>query len=158
MSLDPVAAVTGLLSVENGILAGGWVLAGYLLLKLFSKKEAQETALEVAQREHVIELKAIRESHAEELKQMRLAQAEEIKLMREAHDKRVAETEDELGEQLREATAKITDLHSAHVQVITQMADKRIEDLKSVTEDYNAMVESVRLALEKIALGLGRKR
>jgi DNA anti-recombination protein RmuC len=158
MSLDPVAAVTGLLSVENGILAGGWVLAGYLLFKLFSKKEAQETALEVAQREHAIELKAIRESHAEELKQMRLAQAEEIKLMREAHDKRMAETEDELGEQLREATTKITDLHSAHVQVITQMADKRIEDLKSVTEDYNAMVESVRLALEKIALGLGRKR
>lgn len=158
MSLDPVAAVTGLLSVENGILAGGWVLAGYLLFKLFSKKEAQETALEVAQREHTIELKAIRESHAEELKQMRLAQAEEIKLMREAHDKRMAETEDELGDQLREATVKITDLHSAHVQVITQMADKRIEDLKSVTEDYNAMVESVRLALEKIALGLGRKR
>jgi len=49
-------------------------------------------------------------------------------------------------------------LIQAHVQVITQMADKRIEDLKSVTEDYNAMVESVRLALEKIALGLGRKR
>jgi DNA anti-recombination protein RmuC len=158
MSLDPVAVVTGLLSVENGILAGGWVLAGYLLFKLFSKKEAQETALEVAQREHVVELKTIRESHAEELKQMRLAQAEEIKLMREAHDNRMAETEDELGEQLREATTKITDLHSAHVQVITQMADKRIEDLKSVTEDYNAMVESVRLALEKIALGLGRKR
>lgn len=158
MSLDPVAAVTGLLSVENGILAGGWVLAGYLLFKLFSKKEAQETALEVAQREHAIELKTIRESHAEELKQMRLAQAEEIKFMREAHDKRMAEIEDELGEQLREATTKITDLHSAHVQVITQMADKRIEDLKSVTEDYNAMVESVRVALEKIALGLGRKR
>jgi DNA anti-recombination protein RmuC len=158
MSLDPSAIVTSLLSVENGILAGGWVLAGYLLFKLFSKKEAQETALEAAQREHAIELKSVRESHTEELKQMRLAHAEEIKGMRDAHDKRMAETEDELGEQLREATTKITDLHSAHIQVITQMADKRIEDLKSVTEDYNAMVESVRLALEKIALGLGRKR
>jgi DNA anti-recombination protein RmuC len=158
MDLDPGSIVKDLLSVENGILAGGWVLAIYLLFKFLSKKEAEATALESAQREHAIELKGLRGSHAEELKQMRITYAEELTSMRESYEKRMMETEDELGEQLKEATSKINGLNAAHIQMISEMADKRIEDIKSVTEDYNAMAESVRLALEKIALGLGRKR
>lgn len=158
MDLDPSSIITNLLSVENGILAGGWVLAGYLLFKFFSKKEAEASALEAAHREHSIELKGLRGSHSEELKQMRVTYAEELSSMRESYEKRMMETEDELGEQLKDATSKINDLNAAHIQMISEMADKRIEDIKSVTEDYNAMAESVRLALEKIALGLGRKR
>jgi DNA anti-recombination protein RmuC len=158
MSLDPSSIVTELLSVENGILAGGWVLAGYLLVRFFSKKDAQSNLIEVLGREHAAELKTLRESHSEELKSMRTAHADEIKALRESQENRINEIEDELGEQLREATAKINDLNAAHIQIITEMADKRIEDLKSVTEDYNAMAESVRLALEKIAAGFSRRR
>lgn len=158
MSLDPSAIITDLLSVENGILAGGWVLAGYLLIRFFSKKDAQANAIESASREHAVELKTLRESHSEEIKSLRATHADEIKALREAQDARINQIEDELGEQLREATSKINDLNAAHIQIITEMADKRIEDLKSVTEDYNAMAESVRLALEKIAAGFSRKR
>lgn len=158
MNLDPGSLITNLLSVENGILAGGWILAAYLLVRFFSKKDTQAELIDSMSREHASELKSLRESHSQEIKTLRLAHSEEIKSLRESQENRINEIEDELGEQLHEATAKINELNAAHIQIITDMADKRIEDLKSVTEDYNAMVESVRLALEKIATGISRKR
>ena len=158
MSLEPSSIITELLSVENGILAGGWVLAGYLLVRFFSKKDAQAGLVESMGREHAVELKTLRESHSDEMKALRSAHAEEIKSLREAQDNRINEIEDELDKRLHEATTKINDLNAAHIQIITEMADKRIGDLKSVTEDYNAMAESVRIALEKIAAGFSRKR
>jgi DNA anti-recombination protein RmuC len=158
MSLDIDGIFTTLLSVENGIFAGGWMLAVFLLRKVLANKDAVSDTINLLQQKNSDEIRSLRESHAQEIKNLRTAHAEELKNLRENNEKRIEETEDALSEQLREATQKVNELNAAHIQIITEMADKRIEDMRSVTEDYNAMAESVRTALEKIAAGLSRKR
>lgn len=158
MSFEIDSIVTSLLSVENGIFAGGWVLAVFLLRKVLANKDAVSDVINLMQQKNSDEIRSLREQHAQEVKYLRTTHADELKNLREGNEKRIEEIEDSLSEQLREATQKVNELNAAHIQIITEMADKRIEDMRSVTEDYNAMAESVRTALEKIAAGLSRKR
>lgn len=157
MDISPSQIITDLLNVENGILAGGWVLAIYLLWKFLSNKDEKTTAISALLEKHTEDKQTMREAHEEKMTSLRDIYENQLNELRKLHDQRVDEAETEFNERLKEASDRLYELNQTHVKMITDLSEKRIEDLKVMSEDYNKMAESVRTALEKLAQHLTRK-
>jgi hypothetical protein len=156
--MDFLSFFTSLLSAENGILAFGWVIAAFLGYKLLLKKEAGSEDIKTLNTAHADDMRTVKTSYEKELSDLRAAHIAEVTELRKTYETRMMETEDELEARLKEASDRIHDMNESHIRLITDMSDKRIDDIKALNEDYNAMAESVRLTIEKLAQSLSKKR
>lgn len=134
--MDFSAIIQGLLSVENGIFALGWILALFLLWRVLEDKSNANTKIAEA----------------------RQLNDEELRKVRSEFDRRLEEELDQHSEDLRTAHTKIQELHQHHLIMIAEMADKRISDIKEVVEDYNSMAESTMAALDKLTQAIARPK
>lgn len=48
-------------------------------------------------------------------------------------------------------SAKLGELHGKQTAIVTDLTDKRVEDLKELVEDYNELTTSVVTSLDKLA-------
>jgi len=147
-----------LISAEKGILAAGWAISIYLAYRMLTKKDAVAEDSKTVAAQHAADIKTVRESLEKELQDLRIAHSAELAELRKAHDVRIDEIEDDLEGRLKETSGRLHYMNDTHIKLITDMSERRIEDIKSLNEDYNAMAESVRLAIEKLAQSLSKKR
>lgn len=134
--LDYYEQFRQILTAENGLFGLGWGIALGLMYRFFSKKDAYDVKLAEAVSKH----------------------ADELDAARAAYDKKIEEVQAGYAKDLRETHLKIQEMQSAHTDRISRLSDKRIDDFKSVTEDYNTLAESVLLALEKMTQAMSKPK
>lgn len=131
-----IQGMQSLLSVENGLLSLGWILALILLWRFLDDKSHTSTKISEARQQN----------------------DEDLRKARAEFDRRLEEATDQHAEDLKTAHGKIQELHQYHLTMISDMSEKRISDIKEVVEDYNSMAESTMAALDKLTQAIARPK
>lgn len=75
-----------------------------------------------------------------------------------AKDKELASVKQQQAKDVKFWNDKLEKLHDKQSNMVTDLTEKRVEDLKELVEDYNDLATSVVTSLDKLSSGISNKR
>lgn len=73
-------------------------------------------------------------------------------------DKELADIKDQNAEDIKLWTNKLEELHNKQTDIVTDLTDRRVEDLKELVNDYNELATNVVTSLDKLASSIKAKK
>lgn len=78
----------------------------------------------------------------------------QYKKEKERIQERLLKTKDEYIEKIQEMNDKLNQLNVKHSEIVNHISEKRVEDLKELTEDYNQLATNTLVALDRFVVAL----
>lgn len=78
----------------------------------------------------------------------------ESKREKERIQDKLLKTKDEYVQKVQEMNDKLTELNAKHTEIINHISEKRVEDLKELTDDYNQLATNTLITLDKFVVAL----